>query len=138
MTLYYYNWDNDKWWLGLHDQNSAAAFAEIVKSRPGMAPAVYERNLLLRRKLTGEDYVRMIRTGELGEHRGWGPDYGLHTELYRDMDGIELLAPANYRYLADNPTYLNYFRTATGWPSATPSPTTNWPAGTSTRSTRAR
>jgi hypothetical protein len=114
MRLYYYNWDNDKWWLGLHDTNAAAAFAEVSKTRPGVVPRVYQRNLTLRRKLLPEDYVTMIRTGELGEMPGWGVDYGLRPELYRDLDGIELFAPANYLYLADNPTYLNYFQTREG------------------------
>ncbi len=114
LTLYYYNWDNDKWWMGLADTNSAAYFMDVAKSRPGMVPSVYAMNVRQRKAFTGEDYVYMIRTGVFGESPGWGHDWGLHTELYRDVKDLRLFAPANYRYLADNPTYLNYFQSNQG------------------------
>jgi hypothetical protein len=41
-------------------------------------------------------------------------DYALRPELYKDIKGIELFAPANYFDTASKPEYLNYFKTASG------------------------
>lgn len=114
LTLYYYNWDGDKFALGLRDMYTASTFMEVAGSRFGMVPNVYQRHVREQKKWTGDDYVRMVRTGQLTDWPTWGPDYGLHTELYKSLKNIQLLAPANSLYTADNPTYLNYFRTGDG------------------------
>lgn len=114
LTLYYYNWDADKFALGLRDFFTASTFAEVAGARYGLVPEVYERHVREQKRLTGEDYVRMIRTGQQTDWPGWGHEYGLRTELYKNLKGMELLAPANTLYLADNPTYLNYFKSNEG------------------------
>jgi beta-galactosidase-like protein len=114
LTLYYFNWDEDKFSLVLPDTNSAA-FLRQVAAAPDAGRAVYEREREERQLIPAQDYIRAIRSGDFGKaslfHR---PDYGLHTELYHDVSGIQLLAPANSLYLANNPAYLDYFRTADG------------------------
>ena len=113
MVTYYYNWDGDKFSMGPLDMNSAAAFVELVSSKDGVA-AVYQRHVAAQRKLTGEDYVEMIHSGQLFDRPGLGQDYALRTELYRDIKGFMPLAPANQLYSANSPVYLNYFATGEG------------------------
>ena len=114
LTAYYFNWDSDKWALGVRDMNTASTFTELATSRFGLVSEVYDRHVRLQKSLTGDDYVRMIRTGQQTDWPVWGREYGLRTELYRDQKGFQLFAPANTLYLADNPTYLNYFQTGDG------------------------
>ncbi len=114
LTVYYYNWDADKFALGLRDFNTASTFVEIVGARYGLVPEVYQRHVNNQRSYTSEDYIRMIRTGQLTDWPGWGTDYGLHTELYKDLKGFEILAPVNSLYTASDPKYLDYFKTADG------------------------
>jgi hypothetical protein len=114
MKLYYYNWDGDKFSLGLPDFTLWAFLSKVMNAKPDVANAIYEENFRLRRKFTGKDYIQMIKMGNLLPEMNFKPDYGLRPELYKNLPGIEVLAPANYRYLAGDSTYLNYFKTREG------------------------
>jgi len=114
LTLYYYNWDADKWSMGFADFTAASYFVKTATARFGLVSKVYERDYRERRQFTGEDYVRMLRSGQVSDYPGWGRDYALRTDLYKDLKGMELFAPTSWLYLADNPTYLNYFETTDG------------------------
>jgi hypothetical protein len=115
MTLYYYNWDEDKFSLVLPDTNSWAFLSQVVSAKDG-SRAVYEKDRNERRAIRDDDYVNIIHAGNFGKASGGinRPDYGLHTELYQNTKGIRLFAPAGSLYLANSPKYLNYFRTADG------------------------
>lgn len=112
LTLYYYNWDSDKWGLINPDINAAAFTMQAGKE----GRAAYERDRAARKRFTAEDYIDVLRTGNFGEaSRGVNrPDLGLRPALYKDIKGIQLFAPANYLCYADMPSYLNYFQTADG------------------------
>ena len=114
MTLYYYNWEADKFAIGPFDMNTAATFTEVATARYGLAPEVYDRHIREQKALTGDDYVRMVRLGQLTPYAAWGIDYGIHTELYKDLKGMQVFCPADTLYLANNPTYLNYFQGSDG------------------------
>lgn len=114
LGLWYFNWDSDKWSLGLPDRNSAASFAEVARSRIGMLPWAYANDVALRRRFTGEDYARMLRTGQIFGCFGWGVDYALDGAPYKGMPGVSLFVPVDYRYLGDCPEYLNAAPTGEG------------------------
>ncbi|MEZ0297518.1 MAG: sugar-binding domain-containing protein, partial [Candidatus Methylacidiphilales bacterium] len=118
MTLYYYNWDEDKFGLIQTDITAWAFVSNVVKPLPEGGRAAYEKERAGRKALTAQDYIEVMRTGNFGAaSKGVNrADYGLRPELYRaaDMRGIQLFAPANYLCYADKPDYLNYFRTADG------------------------
>jgi hypothetical protein len=114
MKLYYYNWDDDKFSLGMPDFAVWAFLSKVMNADSAVAIKAYEQNFQLRSKITGNDYVQMIRKGNLLPRIGERPDYGLLPYLYRNVPGIEMLAPANYRYLAGDSVYLNYFKTREG------------------------
>lgn len=116
MELYYYNWDGDKFGLILPDTTAWAFKAAVMKPAPEGGRAAYEAERAERKKLTAADYIETVRTGNFGEaSKGINrADYGLRPELYRDTEGIQLFAPANYLCYADKPEYLNYFRTKDG------------------------
>lgn len=115
LTLYYYNWDEDKFGLILPDTHTWAFLRQVVAA-PGAGRAIYEKDREERAKIEPDDYVRAVRSGDFGKAVSVPsrPDYGLHTGLYRNLSGIQIFAPANSLYLSDNPAYLNYFRTAEG------------------------
>jgi hypothetical protein len=125
MKLYYYNWDGDKFGLILPCFTSWAFNKQIAVSRDGAnfdkdgtgnGRAVYEKDRAERKKLTGQDYINVMRTGNFGAAGGGTnrADWALRPELYRDIKGVELLAPANFLCYADKPDYLNYFQDAEG------------------------
>lgn len=114
MMLYLYNWDEDKFSMGPLDMFSSGTFIEFARARFGMAPQVYEKHVRDQQKLTGEDYVRMIRTGHMFNLPIESPAYALHMELYKDLKGMQVLAPVNALYSADCPAFINYFKTADG------------------------
>ena len=124
MKLYYYNWDGDKFGLGLLSMTSWAFNKQIAFSKEGAnfgkdgtghGREVYEKDREDRRKLTGDDYVKIMHSGAfLTWNNTDRADYAMRPELYRDIKGVEILAPANALWCADNPTYLNYFQTAEG------------------------
>lgn len=118
MELYYYNWDGDKFSLVLGGITVWSFISQMEAAPGGNGRAVYEENRAERKKLTGKDYIDVMRTGNLtlkGTAKGvYRTDYAMRPELYRDIKGIELLAPANQIFYADAPDYLNYFKTAEG------------------------
>ncbi|HBC87692.1 MAG TPA: hypothetical protein DCZ94_12105 [Lentisphaeria bacterium] len=115
MTLYYYNWEGDKFGLIL-PSNTTWAFNKNLINAPNGAKAVYEKDEAERRKFTAADYIETVRTGNFGASSGGinRADYGIRPNLYKDIKGIQLFAPANYLCYADLPEYLNYFQTADG------------------------
>ena len=125
MRLYYYNWDSDKFGIVLPSITTWAFNKQIVSSKEGAdfsktsngnGLAVYEKDREDRKKLTGEDYVKVMQSGNFSfwNSKANRADYALRPELYRDIKGVELFAPANFLCYADNPVYLNYFQTAEG------------------------
>ena len=116
LTLYYYNWDADKFGLIEPDITGWAFVSQVVKPGPTGGRAAYERERARRKTFTAQDYIEAVRTGHFGNaSRGINrADYGLRPELYRSTPGIRLFAPANYLCYADEPEYLNYFQTADG------------------------
>lgn len=115
LTLYYYNWDNDKFGLGLPDTHRWAFLEKVAFAPEGKAKDVYLKDRADRQKIKPNQYTEIMYSGNFA---GGGdlnsPDYALRTGLYKDLQGIRLLAPANSLPLADNPGYLNYFQTADG------------------------
>ena len=116
LTLYYYNWDPDKFGLIEPDITAWAFVSNVVKPAPEGGRAAYEKERQARKSFTAEDYISVIRTGNFGNaSKGINrADYGIRPELYKDIKGIQLFAPANYLCYADKPDYLNYFQTADG------------------------
>ena len=125
MRLYYYNWDGDKFGLILPALTSWAFNKQLAFSKEGGANfekggvsqsrAVYEKDRAERKKLTGEDYVKVMHSGAfLSWNKTDRADYAMRPELYRNIKGVEIFAPANALWCADNPVYLNYFQTAEG------------------------
>jgi len=116
LTLYYYNWDPDKFGLIEPDITAWAFVANVVKPGPTGGKAAYVKERALRKTFTAQDYIEVMRTGNFGNaSKGINrADYGIRPELYREAPGIQLFAPANYLCYADKPEYLNYFQTADG------------------------
>jgi len=116
MTLYYYNWDADKWSLILSDLSSWAFLGQISAAPAGTARDVYRQEREERRKLTAEDYVQVLHSGAFGKvSKGVNrADYAIRPELYAKSDNVQIFAPANSLYFADKPAYLEYFKTGSG------------------------
>ncbi|MBN8526049.1 MAG: hypothetical protein J0M02_12000 [Planctomycetes bacterium] len=116
MTLYYFNWDTDKFGIIDPDITAWAFVSSVVKPGPEGGRAAYLRDRRQRASYTAEDYIAVMRTGNFGAaSKGVNrADYGLRPELYREAPGIQLFAPANYLCYADKPAYLEYFRTGDG------------------------
>jgi hypothetical protein len=116
LTLYYYNWDEDKFGLISTDIAAWGFVSQTVKPPPDGGKTAYERDRALRKTYTAADYIDVLHTGNFGEaSKGINrADYGLRPELYKNVKGIELFAPANYLCYANMPDYLNYFQTADG------------------------
>lgn len=112
LTLYYYNWDQDKFSLLRPDLNQWA-FIDQINSKGGAAAYAEDRSA--RAADTAEDYINAIREGDFTGPAGVKrPDYALNPALYREMPGIQLLAPVNALPYANKPDYINYFQTADG------------------------
>jgi hypothetical protein len=115
MTLYYYNWDGDKFGLILPDLTSWAFVQNVVKPPPLGGKAAYEKEREERKKLTPADYVDTLRTGNFGaSSKGTNrADYGIRPSLYKDAKGIQIFAPLSYLCYAF-PEYFDYFQTGDG------------------------
>lgn len=112
MSLYYYNWDQDKFSLLRPDLNQWA-FIDQINAKGGAA--AYGEDRAARAADTAADYIRAIREGDFTGPAGVKrPDYALNPSVYEDVYGMQLLAPANALPYADKPDYLNYFRTGVG------------------------
>ncbi len=115
LTLYYYNWDNDKWSLIQPPLESWGFLSKVVNAPPGMGTAAYVSERADRSKLTGDDYIRVLRSGDFSSTLKVNrADYAVRPELYKDVKGMELFAPANELFFANDPVYLNYFKTGDG------------------------
>ncbi|NLB68798.1 MAG: hypothetical protein GX804_03805 [Lentisphaerae bacterium] len=112
MTLYYYNWDGDKFGMILPANTTWAFNKQLIEAGPDKARSVYEKDEAERKTIRGEDYINVMRSGDFGTVNR--ADYGLRPELYKDVEGIQLFAPANYLCYADKADYLNYFQTGDG------------------------
>jgi len=117
LTLYYYNWDEDKFGLIEPDITAWEFVKNVVQPPPEGGRAAYEKERQARKRLTAEDYISVLYSGRFGNVTSMHinrADYGIRPDLYKDTKGIEIFAPANYLCYADLPDYLNYFRTADG------------------------
>ena len=114
LELYYYNWDIDKWGLGIYDQTTAKYFTDAGLAGDGNALQTYQRNLALIAGFTGDDFVRLVRTGTVNAYLSGHADQALEMEPYRTLDGIHVFCPSNYVYSSNSPQYLEYFRTGSG------------------------
>jgi len=117
LTLYYYNWDEDKFGL-INPSITAWAFLSDVVKAGKDGRAVYEKEREARKSFTAADYIAVLRSGNFGKGSSSGmlnrADYGIRPDLYKDAKGIGIFAPAEYLCYADKPDYLNYFQTADG------------------------
>jgi hypothetical protein len=118
MKLYYYNWDDDKFSLGDLDLNGWGFLGVVdqkAKINPDSAFAVYTNNFKKRASYTAQDYIEMIKKGNiLLKQNAPIPHNALRPDLYKKAKGVELFAPSHYRYLAEKADYLNYFSTYEG------------------------
>ena len=115
LKLYYYNWDGDKFGLILPSLTAWAFNKQVAFAKDGNGRAVYEKDRADRKKLTGQDYINVMHSGAfLAWNNADRADYALRPELYQNIKGVELFAPANALWCADSPVYLNYFKTAEG------------------------
>lgn len=118
LKLWFYNWDNDKFSLGMHDFTGwdfLGPAVRLAQKDPQRVREMYLRNIEKRDRYTTEDYLEMMRTGNLGvKSQGYLPHHGLRPWLYRDIPGVSLFAPINALYTARDSVFLNYFRTAEG------------------------
>ena len=117
LTLYYYNWDSDKFSLMEPDINSAAFYGKVASLG---GPTAYAIDRAARAAYTVNDYINVFNTGHfIGTYPSlvrpdinWA-DYALRPSLYANVSGIELLAPVNALPYA-TVGYLNYFQTKDG------------------------
>lgn len=118
LKLWFYNWDNDKFSLGMHDFTGWDFLGPAVQraaTAPDEVMDMYLQNIEKRKRFTTEDYLEMMRTGNLGvKSQGYLPHHGLRPWLYRRIPGVSLLAPVNALYTARDSVFLNYFQTAEG------------------------
>ena len=116
MTLYYYNWDVDKFSLIEPDITAWAFLAGVVKPPPDGGRAAYVKDRQARKGLTAADYISVLRSGNFGKSSGGlnRADLGIRPDLYKDAKGIQVFAPVSYLCYADKPEYLEYFRTGDG------------------------
>jgi hypothetical protein len=112
LKLLYYNWDPDGWSLGKSGLPDSPAewtmFYNVRTSRQ-----YYDRQIaeLVEKK---PDYLGLFLAGAKQKTYGGQPHHVLRTEYYKDVDGVALLAPLHWHFLADNDAYVNYFRTGDG------------------------
>jgi len=116
LTLYYYNWDEDKFGLIKTDIAAWAFVSNVVKPAPEGGRAAYEKERQVRKTFTAADYISVLKSGNFGEaSKGINrADYGIRPELYSGTKGLQIFAPANYLCYANLPDYLNYFQTGDG------------------------
>lgn len=116
LRLYYYNWDEDKFGLINTDITAWGFVSKVIRPGTEGGRAAYVKEREERKRFTAEEYIAVLKSGNFGEaSKGVNrADYGIRPSLYHDIPGVQILAPANYRCYADNPGYLDYFRTADG------------------------
>jgi hypothetical protein len=105
MKLFYYNWDQDGWMLGEIAPVTPREFELLYDNET--KGWFYEKQLEFYSKLKNSDYVEMVR-------KLTPPIQKAVMENYRGVDGVAFFAPVCLRYVADNPEYLDYFKTGDG------------------------
>ncbi len=118
MSLYYYNWDSDKFSLKLPELLSSY-FLGRVNVLGG--PTAYANDRAARAAFTATDYINVMSSGDFSEVTDADgsdgpvrPDQALRPSFYSAIPGVRLFAPANWLCYADKPEYLNYFQTREG------------------------
>ena len=105
MKLFYYNWDQDGWMLGDILPTTPREFELLYDNET--KNWLYEKQLAHFEKLKNSDLVETVR--DLTP-----PIQKAVMENCRSVDGIAFFAPVCLRYVADNPEYLDYFKTGDG------------------------
>ena len=105
MKLFYYNWDQDGWALGRVLPATHQEWALLYDNEN--KGWLYEKELAYYATLKHSDFVKMVRDMNPSIQKAV-------TENYRNVDGVAFSAPVCLRYVADNPEYLDYFRTGDG------------------------
>ena len=116
LRLQFFPWDSDKFGI-IQLCTTAWGFNKtLTGATTERARELYRAEEASRRALTAADYIATLRTGDFGDAT-YGinrADYGIRPDLYRDIPGVEIFAPANYLCYADQPAYFEYFRTHEG------------------------
>lgn len=116
LTLYYFNWDPDKFGIIEPDITAWAFVKNLLKPPPHGGKQAYIEERQVRKSFTAKDYISVMKTGNFG--RAFGnvnrADMGIRPNLYLETKGIQIFAPSNYLCYADKPEYLNYFQTGDG------------------------
>lgn len=107
LVLYYYNWDEDGWNMGLgaNATNTAEDWSNLYNV--DKAGDYWRKRQELRKKITDQEYVKMLTS--FGEQHD-----RIYPELFKEDKDIVIFAPVHWRYLADNAPYINYFKTGDG------------------------
>ncbi len=115
MTLYYYNWDEDKFGLINCDTNGWTFIKNVVAPGPTGGRAAYEADRKERASFTAADYTSVMHSGDFGAAGHYNrTDYAIRPELYKDVKGMQIFAPMDYLCYANLPDYVNYFQMPDG------------------------
>ena len=117
LRMWYFNWDSDK--NGLIEPNTTCweFLQRVVFDNTGLGGrAIYENERAVRKMFTADDYIAALRVGDFNRMYGgvYRADHGIRPELYKDIPGFGIFAPAHELCYVDKPELLNYFRTAEG------------------------
>ena len=112
LKFYYYNWDQDGWKLGGFGDREVGARRLQAQDwfeyySLDHALEFYKRMEAYQASHKNTDYVAMLDQFGQAHQRP-------RMDLYRDIKGIGFFAPVHWYYLANNPEYLNYFKTGDG------------------------
>ncbi|OGV37478.1 MAG: hypothetical protein A2X48_19180 [Lentisphaerae bacterium GWF2_49_21] len=107
LKLFYYNWDEDGWNLGLSNNatNKPQDWTDMYDVNK--SAEFHGKRSELRKQYKDADYLDMLKKMPLQHDK-------VQMELYRNVKGMVFFAPIHWRYLADNDPYINYFQTGDG------------------------
>jgi hypothetical protein len=112
LKFYYYNWDQDGWKMGGFGDREVGSRRMQAQDwfeyySLDHALGFYRRMEEYQASHKNSDYVALLD--------GFGQAHQRpRMDLYRDITGIGFFAPVHWYYLANNPEYLNYFKTGDG------------------------
>ena len=116
LTLYYYNWDSDKFSLMAHDTNSGTFYA-LVNSLGD--PTTYANDRAARSGFNLAQYLNAVQRRSIFRRcdrykagNPW-PDYALRPSLYANVSAHSTLCASRLAAYAQ-PGYINYFQTKDG------------------------
>jgi hypothetical protein len=119
LTLLYYNWDEDKFSIGLHDRSSGTFDGYCEGGIVGGAPAAFSWDAAFRATFTAETYTNDLSLGSFRTAvvvTRWDDpyaDYGIRPSLYSTAPGVQILMPlSSFCYAL--PDYISYFQTYAG------------------------